>query len=218
MTWYCYVDTREPDTIMELLNLYDLDFEQNTLTSADFALYYSNEPIVGIERKTISDLVNSIINKRLFSQLDRMNKMYKVNVLAISGTMTEYEDMMLKRRRKVRTQTIMGTLASAMTRNGCNIMWFEHDDYLVDCLCRMFKKVMQGKYGKIRSTNAKGFEAKPESTLMIVPGIRLETAQRLIERFGTIKDIAMADKEELKEVKGIGDSRAQKIKELFNGG
>lgn len=210
-----YVDTREPEFIREICDVCELDFVETSLTSGDFALYYDGTPLVGIERKSISDLVGSIQKKRLFSQVDRMRRTYQVSILVISGTLSEYERMVIEHDLKLKPSVITGTIASIMVRNGINVLWFENDDYLLDCVIRVLRKTMEGKNGKVKSTNAGVLRQNPAHALTIIPNVTLSIAEKLIEQFGSVKGVAEATEEELMEVKGVGAKTAEKIKEIY---
>lgn len=75
-----YCDNREPVEILERLKYKHLAVEVKYLESGD---YVFGE--VGIERKTISDLIDSIYDKRLWSQLDTLRRTYKIPILLIEG-------------------------------------------------------------------------------------------------------------------------------------
>jgi len=65
-------DYREKRIILEL-NKKKLKVTEKSLISADFIIQSktndNKEVLVGIERKTLSDFLNSIIDKRIISQL-----------------------------------------------------------------------------------------------------------------------------------------------------
>ncbi len=44
-----------------------------------------------------------------------------------------------------------------------------------------------------------------------LPSISGRLAERLLEHFGSVREVFMADEKELQEVKGIGPSTAEKI-------
>lgn len=215
MSWQAYWDSREQEPIPSLVEVMENDLRKKALDSGDFALYLDGDPIIGIERKKIGDLVNSIKDKRIFKQADRMRKRYQVSILMIRGTLKSYEEMMWNRGKTVKTSVIMGTLTSLMVRNGMNLMWFESDDYLVDAIDRIFTKVKEGKVGQIRSTNVRQLRSRPCQTLMAVPGITYSVARSLIDEFGNIEAIKQASVEELCEIYGIGEKRADSLRRLL---
>jgi len=218
MSWQGYVDSREPEHIRDLVQMSKVDFRKKGLSEGDFALYFKGDPVIGIERKTIGDLVNSIKDNRLFDQADRMKSTYKICILAISGTLENYMNVMRDQGYKVNPSVVLGAISSLMVRRGFHVLWFEHDDFLTDTVSRIFTKTSEGKFGKVKSTNTYALESKPVGALMIVPGITFEIASNLIKEFGCIENIANAEVDELKKINGIGNKRAEDLKRLFTDG
>jgi len=89
------VDNRESKDIIRELTKEGLEIELKQLTSADFILQTKNLDNkiqnVGIERKTIQDLLNSIIDKRLINQLILLKKSFDLPLLIIEGEENIYE-------------------------------------------------------------------------------------------------------------------------------
>ena len=49
-----------------------------------------------------------------------------------------------------------------------------------------------------------------------LPGIGPTTAKALLNYFGSVENVFMASKQELREVEGIGDKRAKEIREMLS--
>lgn len=78
------VDDREPAWIAARLNAYGCNAVVSRLDAGDYA-FWPHGLSVGIERKTISDLLSSIASKRLVSQAHKMIESYDLAILLREG-------------------------------------------------------------------------------------------------------------------------------------
>jgi ERCC4-type nuclease len=87
------IDTREPKT---LLNKIDAALHGDTqplcLDSADYVIFDRDGCSLGIERKTVGDLLGSLRSGRLNAQLGRMAECYNIVVLLIEGLLNMAPD------------------------------------------------------------------------------------------------------------------------------
>lgn len=210
--WTFKLDSREPPEVKELTDLLcEYKYEVATLPSADMALFYSDIPVIGVERKSSKDFIDSIRDGRVFRQADMMKGFYQVSFIAVSGSIGDYlYDT------EIPMSVIMGTIASLVTRRNINILWFDYDDQLVDCILYMFKKITEGKYDDVKVGREAEFISYPIYTLVKIPFVSSVMANDLLEKFGSIDDIAKAEKDELMEIKGIGEKRYKELKEVLN--
>lgn len=209
--WLFKYDSREPDEVKELTRAFcEYECEVETLMSGDFALFYKEEPVVGVERKSAKDFIDSIRDGRIFKQTDLMKDVYQINFIAVSGSIGDYlydTEMSMS--------VIMGTIASLITRRGINVLWFDYDDQLIECILAMFKKITEGKYKDIEVGRKAEFVSYPIYTLVKMPFVSSRMANDLLEKFGSIENIAVADKAELMEINGIGKKRYKELKEVL---
>lgn len=78
------VDSREPGFIGDQLRSFGLTVVIDTLNAGDFC-FFPHGLKVGIERKTVSDLLNSLKDNRMVSQAHKMISTYDVAMLLIEG-------------------------------------------------------------------------------------------------------------------------------------
>ena len=84
------VDEREKKSgIPDILKGIGINLEIKTLPIGDYIV----APETVVERKTISDLVSSIFDGRLFDQCNRLKENYKFPILLIEGNMDEIEKL-----------------------------------------------------------------------------------------------------------------------------
>ena len=177
--------------------------------------------IVGIERKAVADLVQSITSKRIFDQIPKLKNNHKICFLFISGSLEEHEQklFMMKPPLHLHKNVIYGALASMMVRDRLNVCWFPNDSALVEMAYRVCKKVSEGKWGEERSVEPKYDMYDPARMLNNhIPGVSLEKAKSLLAKFGTLKGVAIADTAQLQSVAGIGPETASLIYQLFRKG
>jgi len=89
------IDSRENKQFIKEFTKEEINIEVKQLLTADFIIQTKtiNESIqqVGIERKTVSDLLNSIIDKRLINQLIILKENFDIPLLIIEGEENLYK-------------------------------------------------------------------------------------------------------------------------------
>ncbi len=198
------VDRRESDEIKHELSKYNIKIEEQTLEIGDFLL--SEE--VCVERKTTKDFVESIIDGRLFSQALNLKQQYMKPIIIIekSGDIE-----------RVTLNSFYGALASLISDFSIPVIITESNSETAFLLYSIAKREQfEKKKGiKIREgTKPLNMKEIQKYILAGIPGISAILAERLLEKFGTLQKIFNADKKELMEVKGIGETIAKRIKEI----
>src|SRR3989344_1882451 len=89
------LDHRENKIIKKELIKEGIEIEEKQLVSADFIIRTKDIEgkiqTVGIERKTLQDLLNSIVDKRLINQLISLKENFDLPLLIIEGDENIYE-------------------------------------------------------------------------------------------------------------------------------
>ena len=213
------VDSREKEKIKGIVIRKGISHRVTALASGDFALRKLSSPvetIIGIERKSVQDLVQSIQSKRLFDQCDRMGRNYKIAMLFISGDVSDYLAKMHGMHLSVNTNVIYGTVASLMVRGGIQVAWFPDDVTLIDVAYRVCEKVSEGKWEQGIKARPKYLEYSPKRILMRVPGVTSDISDRILKKYGSLRVIACTEPDKMTSVTGMGDKMAKRIYDLFN--
>lgn len=186
------VDNREKNSLVvsELMSKgFEIEFRQ--LPVADYLVNG-----VAIERKTVSDLKSSVVNKRIVQQLLEL-KQYLQCFLLVEGILDED----LYSSPGLHENAFRGFLLSVALDFNVPVI-FTHDAEdtarYIDVLARR-KKVEQG----IRAS--KIFRTKKEQMQFILegfPNVGPLKANALIKRFGSLSGVFNASEEELSEVLG----------------
>ena len=188
----------------------------------------SNE--CAIERKMGIDYVQSIIDKRLFSQLFRLKEVYENPILIVEGLNETVFDIV-----NVNLSSIYGALAYILKKLRINIIYtlnLEHTAILIERLALMNNNTSFGN-PLIARTAPKKLNKK-ERQIYIIEGLidcGHKKAKLLIDHFGTPFDAIMAMKDTkilstktgnakgisgpLKELKGFGHKFLEKNKEIL---
>ena len=145
-----------------------------------------------IERKTFSDFVGSMIDKRLFSQLHEIRK-YPKYFLIIEGFYYNYNDF------NVHKNAIKGMLLSVATEFQTPIIFTEDEKDTANFLILMAKKYENPKTENSLRQNktAKTIEEQKQFILEGFPGIGPTIAKKLLKKFRTLKNIFNATEEEI---------------------
>lgn len=201
------VDSRERNTeLLSKLEQLGVEISVDTLPVGDYVI----SDRVCIERKTVSDFESSIISGRLFEQATRLTEAYERPILIIEGDREEL---------RMKGSVIRGATAS---------LYIDYDIHVIETsgpseTAEILKYIAKHEQdGKSRKPSVKGAaRAFSESQFMEriignMPGVGLDTAQRLLEHFGSVREIACASELELLEVENVGKKRARAIFEIMH--
>ena len=199
------VDYREKNSLVasELINLgFEIEFKE--LKVADYIVKG-----VAIERKTISDFISSMINKRLVNQLEEL-KQYESKLLIVEGI---DEQELYPENNSVSQNSVRGFLLSILLKHKIPILFTQNYKDTAQFINRIARK-KEIEIG-IRA-NKKTLNKKEQIQFILegFPGIGPKTAKKVLEKFKTIKNIINASEEELKEVIG---KKSEIIKDLIEG-
>jgi len=187
------IDIREKNSLVvsELISL-GLETEIKTLKVADYIIGE-----VAIERKTVSDFISSMVNKRLVNQLEEIQQ-YKNRLLMIEGIDEQelYTDS--EERIGMHPNAIRGFLLSILLKYKVPIVYTK--DYRDTA---KFISVLAKRTEKEASLNVTKKSLNKKERLQFIlesfPGIGPKNAKKLLKKFKTLKNILNADIEELKE-------------------
>ena len=188
------VDYREKNSlVISALIRLGIEIEFRELKVADYIV-----KDVAIERKTINDFISSMINKRLFNQIQELQQ-YKNRLLLIEGI--DEQELYSDEEGGVNGNAIRGFLLSILLKHNIPIIFTKNAEdtaKFISVLSKKQKKEMALKTKK-RILN------KKEQLQFIIesfPEIGPKTAQKLLTKFKTIQNIINAPEQELKEIIG----------------
>ena len=194
-------DDRE-NSIAKELSRSDIRVEKKRLDVADFVV----SDRTGVERKEAADFVDSIIDNRLFDQLQEIQQ-FDNPVIIIEGKK-------LYHHRDISPEAIRGALSSIALDYGTPIIWTQDEDDTAETLISLAKREQQQKDRDVQVRGTKSGMTPEETMEFIVsgmPDVNTKIAERLLEEFGSVREIFTASPSELEEIEGIGEKTADKI-------
>lgn len=201
------MDEREKKSgIPDLLKGTGINLEIKTLPVGDYIV----APETVVERKTVSDLVSSIFDGRLFDQCHRLKEHYQFPILIIEGDIDEIEELTenpLVFYGAISSIAIDFKIPVIPTPNAI------HTSKLLISMCSR-KDASKGPFiKKIRKSN--DLQKQQLSMLCSLPGVGEKTAIRMLEKFGTPLRVLSSSIIELSKVSGLGEARAKNIKKVL---
>ena len=201
------VDEREKKSgIPGLLKGIGINLEIKTLPIGDYIV----APETIVERKTISDLVSSVFDGRLFDQCNRLKEHYKFPILLIEGNIDEIEEL------TENSLVFYGAISSIAIDFKIPVIPTPnayHTSKLLISMCSR-KDTTSGPFiKKIRKSN--NLQTQQLSVLCSLPGIGEKTAIRMLEKFGTPLNVLCSSVTDLSKVSGLGEARAKSIRKIL---
>ena len=203
-------DSREARSgIPGLLGSYKgVTVEMRDLLSGDYAVGRE----LGIERKTASDFVSSILDGRFIEQAVRMQSEFDRALLLVEGDVYNTRSI-------IKGESIDGAMSYLALLSGISVL---HTPNVARSAALIYRLALH-------STNGLGYEpplrtGKPKDAklnqvflLEGLPGCGNKTAKKLLEHFGTPADVFFATEQQLRAVDGIGPALAKRIVEAVKG-
>ncbi|MGY6741109.1 MAG: ERCC4 domain-containing protein [Cecembia sp.] len=198
------VDDREPnDLLLEFRKRGNIILSKKRLAVGD--ILFDNQLLV--ERKTVADFCQSLIQGRLFDQIVRMLKS-KINaVLIIEGSENDFD------KSGVRPNALKGAIVSISLKFKVPILRSTDISQTVDILLQCYRQIEQvadvyaPNVWKKRLGAKHAFDPiylKKLRVLTSFPGLGQDRAMKLIQKFSTLERIFASSKEDFLSVEGIG--------------
>ncbi len=200
-------DEREQKSgIPRLLKSVGLNVEIKTLLIGDYIV----APETVVERKSIRDLMSSIFDGRLYDQCSRLKEHFEHPIVLVEGNVDEVQEITenpLTFYGAISTVALDFRIPIIPTPNAA------HTTRLLVSLCSR-KDSSGGPYLK-KIKKSTDLQKQQLSVLCSLPGIGDKFAVRMLERFETPLKVFTATTVELSKVRGLGNTRAKKIKKML---
>jgi Fanconi anemia group M protein len=208
---YIYVDQRERNSgIARRLSEMNVNVDIKQLEVADFLVSEK----VAIERKTISDFLQSMVDGRLMSQMSEMARNFESPLLIIEG-----DPCNLYAERNIHPNAIRGAIASIAINFGISIIYTQDTDDTAAFLYVLAKREQESTKKEIALRGEKRAMSLNEWQRFVVeslPNVSAVLAKRLLKHFKSVNAVLSADNKELQEVEGVGKKKAEKIREIID--
>lgn len=205
------VDRHEKDSLIasELIeNHYEIEFK--SLPVADYLI-----GDIAIERKTVSDFISSMLNKRLQRQLEEI-KQYPVRMLIVEGIGEQdlYNDYAES---GVHANAIRGMLLSIMLDFNIPVIFSKDYKDSAKFIMLIAKRLENPKKHISLRVKKKSFNIAEQQQMIIegFPGIGPAIAKELLKKFRTIRAVMNAPLKELEKIKKLS-KKAKIMKEIID--
>jgi Fanconi anemia group M protein len=207
-----FVDSREQasNAVRELSKFENVVIKVKQLELGDYVL--SDEVIV--ERKTVEDFLNSMLDGRLFSQLINLSANCKKPLMIIEGDKKELFTL-----RNIHENAIKGALSSILLDYQVPILFSDSVQETVSFLYLIAKREQLGKGKEIRlRVGRKGLTENELQQFVVesLPSVGPTLAKNLLRKFGSVKKIFNADEKKLMKTEMIGEKKAKEIRKLID--
>ena len=204
-----YADKREANSrILDILR-HRCDLREKQLPVGDYLLSKK----VCAERKTTNDFLSSIVDGRLFRQLEELRQNFRSPLMILEGNGLFNGD------RKIHPNAIRGALASVSLDYGIPIIKTESNLETAEMLLAIAKReqITRKKSVAIRGRKkTKSMNDRQEFLISGLPQINTQTARKLLKHFGSPERIFIASSQELQNIDGVGPKTAKRIRMLLS--
>ncbi len=206
-----YVDNRETKSgIMKDLADFGALPEPNQLKVGDYVC----SDRVCIERKTVSDFLQSMFNNRLFEQLNGLVNSFEKPVMIIEGNQE-----LLFSGRGVHANAVRGILSAIAIDFRIPIIWTRNTRETAAQVFWIAKREQFPEKREICVRASKKIRSPAQQQEFLVaglPNVNSKLSKRLLRQFKTAKRVFSAKEEMLMKVEGIGKEKARRIFETLN--
>jgi ERCC4-related helicase len=203
-----YADYREKSSgvIKKLIEL-GIAIKLEKLEVGDYLL---SDRLV-VEYKTVPDFVDSILDKRLLTQLKDMKK-YQKQLIILEGEEDIYSQ------RQIYPNAIRGMLATICIDYGVPILTTKNADETSLLMAMIAKREQTDENKEFTMHGAKPLTLKEQQEYIIsaLPGVGPILSKPLLLMFGSVNKVLSATEKDLKKVDLIGDKKAAKIREIID--
>ena len=204
-----YADVREEKSgVPRLIEARGILVVRKQLPVGDYIV--SGEAVV--ERKSAYDFAHSLFDGRLFEQASRLSESYPIVVYIVEG------DPFRVRRFAGRREQLTAALVALILDYNVKVIYSVGPDHTASIIASLARRMQQaGRRGVVIHKKPKLCSTR-EWQLYILqsfPGIGPKTAERILERFGSIEAFVRASMSEIAKVPGIGEKKAEEIKRIL---
>lgn len=171
---------------------------------------YLPHPTFGIERKDANDFVTSIMDKRLFAQVLRLNDEFERFAFVIEGDI-------YSTRSGINPEAVRGAVSYLMTLGKASVIQVKNAHETAALLVTMARHLQVGLGYEISLRSSKPKDLRDLAFYMLegLPGVGPSGARALALHFGSAQAALNASAQELCAAPGIGKKTAQRIREAL---
>lgn len=160
------------------------------------------------ERKTLKDLIHSIIDGRIFSQAARLAASEYQAIFILEGTSTDIRDF------KMRREAVQGALIYVSVILGIPVLRSTSQEETASLMISTARQVRNVADGTVQrhGYSPKGKKRRQMLILQGLPKVGKKRAKQLIQKFESVENVVNASYEDLMEIEGFGENIADGIR------
>ena len=181
---------------------------------------------VCFEAKSTTDFLGSVMTKRLWTQLDNMDRHYQTNVVIIYGEMDEAIHNVISNspsKMPIGTRTIMlnnkflGAIGRIVLDTDIKPFWVQTEEeaaLIITAVSKMkpiTRETIAPQVFKRLTTDDLRLDL-----LSSIKGVSIKKAKELIKQYGSIMEIGECSEYEIQAIEGIGETLAKRIISTLN--
>ena len=181
---------------------------------------------VCFEAKSAADFLGSVLSKRMWTQLDNMDRCYKDNILMIHGDLDEAilkaienskSTIPVKQRTMYFTNQFLGAIARVILDTDIKPIWVKSEKEAASIITAvgkikpMDRDVIRPQVHKRLSTDDLRLDI-----LTSIKGVSIKKAKSLIKSYGSIMEIGECSVSEISKLEGFGDTLSKRIITTLN--
>lgn len=200
------IDQREDPEFDRLLGGLGAVVERKVLEVGDFLC----SARLAVERKTRSDFEQSVIDGRLFSQLQNLGSNYSRVVVLVEGTVNE---------ERINRNALLGAYSAIIADFGASLIFVRDMEKSAELIFSMAKHEQLARKQPMRVFAKRKTLTLAQSQRAIVemlPMIGPKLAKALLNHFGSIERVFSASEKELLEVENMGSKKAKIIRAVLS--
>lgn len=202
------VDHREASSgVVREIHRLELEVEMQQLDVGDFIV----SDRVGVERKTVPDFLSSLIDGRLLEQSKNLAETFERPLMILEGEGLYTE-------RGIHPNAVRGALACITVDYSVPVISTENERETAQIIKAVAKREQEGTKSEIPVRSGRKSLTLPQLQRFIVeglPGVSAVLAKRLLNHFKSVENVVRASEEELKDVHGIGEEKARRIRRVL---
>lgn len=201
------VDSRESQSgLVELLAAGGADVCIEELECGDYVLADG----MAVERKTAEDFVGSIMDRRLFLQIEMLKRTYAKIYILVEGDLFDTESA-------IAAESVIGALSFITVLEGIPVISTYNTAHTAATLLTMQRHALDGLGYEVPLRGSKPKSRAPQAQYLVegLPSIGPSVAKKLLAHFGSALAIFNATPEQLKGVRGVGPKTIETIREVL---
>lgn len=214
------IDEREKKSqIPEFLRKENIHVNFAHLAVADYLISLD----IAVERKTISDLINSIFDGRIFVQCSELIENYQKPLILLEGNLHDFinsNKTIGTTKHPDKIPIIFEALSRIIIDYGIPIIHVPSSEYSTKMLVTLAKKTKENNqnHGPLLKRIRKGNNVYKQqlSILASLPGVGNKLAFKMLRKFGNPINVLNASVAELSLIPGLGHTRAIKVRKILD--